>query len=368
MKKVVQVLYSGLGGHASVAFSLLDGDGDRQWQPMMLFVGVEPLAPAYRKQCGARGITFEYVNSRQGRPWCAWAAVFRSLLRLRPHAVVLHSVSSLPPVALYCLMHAARLIAVEHMSIALKSRAERAMSGLALFLVRRIVVLTDAYRIEHLASFPLFKTHSRVVVIPNGIDVANFSVVTARLPDSTVRIGMAARFSSTKRQDLLVSALPLLEQRYPKVCWRLSLAGDGTCHARVQAQVERLGLAGRVELTGNLGPVELRSWFESLDLYAHASEGEALSTSMLQAMAMRLPMLGSDVPGIANLLQGGAEPLGLLVESNTPEAFATGIGKLHFDPRLQAQLADAARARVVHSYDHQTMFKSYNNLLQGVIN
>ena len=42
--KVAQILYSGLGGHGSVAFSLIDADKDSEWKPKMGFVGVEPLS------------------------------------------------------------------------------------------------------------------------------------------------------------------------------------------------------------------------------------------------------------------------------------------------------------------------------------
>ena len=368
MQKVTQVLYSGLGGHASVAFSLLDGDVDKQWQPSMLFVGVEPLELAYQHQCVAQGIDFGYVRSRQGRPWSSWVAVFKSLSCLRPDVVLLHSVSSLPPVALYCLLHSVRLIAVEHTPIALKSYAERLMSWLALLLVKRIVVLTEAYKIEHLGGFHWFQSQSKVVVIPNGIDVVSYSPAESRMQSDTVQIGMAARFSCTKRQDLLVSAILLLERRHPEIRWRLSLAGYGDCYHHVHAQVERMGLTGRVELAGNLGPVDLRSWFQSLDLYAHASEGEALSTSMLQAMATGLPIVASNVPGIKNLLHIDGRQLGLLSDDNTAEAFADGISILHFNLTLQEELSSAARACVMLSYNHQVMFKSYNSLIQGALN
>ncbi|WP_296908755.1 hypothetical protein, partial [Polaromonas sp.] len=109
---MTQVLYSGLGGHASVAFSLLAGDIEGQWQPALLFVGIEPLAPGYRQLCELLELPFECIQSRQGQPWCTWPAIYLALRRQRPDVVVLHSVSSLLPVALYCFTHRKRLVDV----------------------------------------------------------------------------------------------------------------------------------------------------------------------------------------------------------------------------------------------------------------
>lgn len=362
--KVTQVLYSGLGGHASVAFSLLGGDHEQQWDSSLLFIGIEPLAPAYRRQTDKLGLPFISIQSRQGKSWRSWGTVYASLRRLNPEVIILHSISSLLPVALYCLMHGAEMIAVAHTSISLRSHSEKIMSALALLLARRMVVLTDAYKSAFLAAAKMFKRSHKVVVIPNGIDVTAFSRFKLRSEDGTFRIGMAARFSSTKRQDLLVLALAQQLPSHPNVRWQLTLAGDGDCLEAVRALVDSNGKREMVDFMGHLDEPRLIEWFRSLDLYAHASEGEALSTSMLQAMSMGLPILASPVPGISGLLDNEGRQLGLLTAENTPEAFADGIVHIQSDPELQARLGDAGKARVLSSYSQEQMFKSYNNLIQ----
>jgi glycosyltransferase involved in cell wall biosynthesis len=364
--RVAQILYSGLGGHASVAFSLVAGDADRQWRSSMLFVGIEPIVPAYRDECLRQQIAFESIRSVRGRPWRTWPSIVSALKRQRPDWIVLHSVSSLIPVAFYGLMYGARVIAVEHTPVALKSRGERIASGLALLLAKSVVVLSTAYRRQHLAAFPWFRSHRKVTLIPNGIDLGAWSNAPLRPDDGTIRIGMAARFSETKRQDLLVAAVGLLVRRRPRFRWRLSLAGEGENRARLKALVERSGLSGCVELPGNLGQIELKRWYASLDLYAHASEGEVLSTSMLQAMAMGLPVLASAVPGISELLEGEGSPLGLPIAENSAEAFAAGIAELAGDRGLRERLSAAARERVEAAYGQQAMFDAYNQLIEGL--
>jgi len=364
--QVVQVLYSGLGGHASVAFSLIDGDRDQQWRSSLLFVGIEDLALVNRARCEVDALRFAAVRSTPGRPWHAWRRVYAALRALTPDVVVLHSISSLPPVAVYCFLHRKKLFAVLHTSIALRSRAEVHLANLASVFAKRVVVLTDAYRDAYLATAGLFRRPSKVAVIPNGVNVDTFSASTegGSRSGETFRIGMAARFSSTKRQDVLVDALKLLLEQRPDVPWTLTLAGDGEQLASVKRRVEVVGIAGRVECVGYLDEAGLVKWLRSLDIYAHASEGEGLSTSMLQAMAMALPIVATDVPGIGNLLSQ-APHLGVLIGDNTGPAFAAGIEAVQADPALRAQLGTAARACVIDKYSSQTMFNSYNQIIKG---
>jgi glycosyltransferase involved in cell wall biosynthesis len=175
---------------------------------------------------------------------------------------------------------------------------------------------------------------------------------------------MAARFSSSKCQDLLVFALEHLVERSPETRWRLTLAGDGDCLEAVQRQAIARGMQGSVDFMGNLDEPELIEWFRTLDLYVHASEGEALSTSMLQAMSMGLPIVASAVPGIVDLLEQPGMRLGVLTTANTSEAFADSIEALQSAPDLQARLGTACRNHVTSAYSHETMFERYNNLIQ----
>ena len=70
--KVLQLLYAGLGGHGSVAFSLISADVDRIWKSMLGFVGVEPLLATYDILCTNYGIDFKYFSAIAHRPWRNW--------------------------------------------------------------------------------------------------------------------------------------------------------------------------------------------------------------------------------------------------------------------------------------------------------
>ena len=373
MKKtrVLQILYSGLGGHAAVAFSLLAADTDRQWDSSLLFVGVEPLSAAYAQKCKDLNIPFYSLQTVAAHPWLCWLGVFCALKKMRPDAIILHSINSIVslfPVIFYCLFYRVRFIGVEHTPTNILSKIERIGSAIALCFSSKVVVLTDAYYHFYRYAYRWFRPTKKLAIISNGVDVVKYSRTQAIGSQDHYRIGMAARFTKAKRQDLLVSAMKLLVERRSDLNITLTLAGDGDCYSTIVKLVKDLNLGHVVELCGNLNEEQLLDWYQSLDLYAHASDGETLSISMLQAMSMGLPVLASDVPGINNLLHGDNEPLGILFSGNTDKEIAHAIEDICINLDRRIRLGQLARSFVIERYDQGLMFKLYNNLVCHLAN
>jgi glycosyltransferase involved in cell wall biosynthesis len=362
--KVVQVLYSGLGGHGSVAFSLAQAARDAgRWQPAMVFMGIEPTLPAYMASCQAAGYQQIEIRAREGRPWQSWWALFRALDAMRPDAIILHSVKAILPAALYAWRRSIPLVAVEHQPNALKSKAEWLVSRWLQRLAGAIVVLTEDYRATlEAAIYPHWRA-DKVHLIPNGIDVRRFAPATKREAGAVRTIGMAARMTTMKRQELLIDALALLVAEGSDD-WRLSLAGDGETLPSLRERAERLDVQALVEFTGYLDEPALVDWFNHIDVYSHASNGETLSTSLLQALAMGLPIVGSDVPGISDLLASG-HGAGV-VASQSPEAFEGAFRELVRDPAHEQRLRSRARRLAETEYSQQVMFERYDRLLESL--
>lgn len=363
--KVVQVLYSGLGGHASVAFTLASAGEALGWRTSMLFVGVEQLAPSHRVECQRAGYRHECVKTRSGRPWLSWPRLYLSLRRLKPDAIVLHSVKMIFPCALYGRLYGIPLLAVEHQANALKKRSEWLVSRWLMRLADRVVVLTPTYREQLHAKLGTDWRESKVEVIPNGIDLELYDSAPGRRSSSgPTTIGMAARITGIKRHDLLIDAVALLCARDGRDAWRLTLAGDGEGLAPLRDRIAAHDLQDIVTLPGFLDPPAMNSWFRGLDMYAHASEGETLSMAILQAMAMGLPIVGSAVPGIEELLgEGGG--VGLAVPQSA-QAFADAFTRLRDDPVLRIALSNHARARAREAYSQEAMVAGYHARLQAL--
>lgn len=363
MLKVAQILYAGIGGHGSVAFSLINADSNAEWQPLMGFFGIEPLNPAYSEVCQARGIPYEYFAALPGKSWRAWPRIFRWLTDCHPEAIVLHSESALLPCLIYAWRQRVPMVVVEHQPNALKSRSEWVFSCLAMLLADRVVVLTPAYDLELIERLGLFYRAGKVRIIPNGIDTSRFAPrIRSRNWAGSVQLGMAARFVRTKRQDVLIDMLTELRRCEPDIEWRLSLAGDGEVWENINRTVRAKGLDACISLPGPLDEDQLIDWYHSIDIYLHASEGETLSTSLLQAMASALPIVASDVHGIRNLVSGKTI-CGVLVEGQSPEGFANAVIKIVKEPTVALVLGEAGRRLVEETYSHDLMFAKYGALL-----
>ena len=361
--KVAQLLYSGLGGHGSVVFSLLNADKQGRWQPLLGFLGIEPLSPTYAQVCEAQSIPYEYFAATAGQPWKTWPAIVRWLKSCQPNAIFLHSVTALLPCLWYGIYHKVPVIVVEHQCNALKRRIEWVYSHLAMLLAARVVVLTPAYRDELKQRLGIFYRDGKVQVIPNGIDTSRFTPEVRLSPlNRTIRLGMASRFTKIKRHDILVEMISELRQRRPEIDWKLSLAGDGESWSGVRQMVQAQCLEGFISLPGQLDEQELIYWYQSLDIYVHASEGETLSTSLLQAMASALPIVASDVSGINNLIAGDIV-CGILVLKQDSQGFADAVIQLTNEPGIAAELSRNGRKLVEVSYNSDRMFSYYMKLL-----
>ncbi len=362
--KLVQITYSGFGGLGSVVFSLIAADQAHGHHWHIGFIGDLPLDASYPTRCQQHGVDYAAFRSTPGKPYRAWLALARWLGHVRPDAVICHSINAILACRWHAWRHGTRLVAVEHTANQVKSRSEWAASRLSMLLADRVVVLTEEYRDELRQAHGWLFRPRKVMVIPNGIDTADFHppVVPRRTAVGVVRLGMAARFSFSKRQGLLVAVIERLVAWRPGLAVELAFAGDGSELERVMALSAASPVAARIKFEGLLSEAAIAPWLRGLDLYVHATEGETLSTSLLQAMATGLPIVASDIPGVCNLLGANGE-YGFCVP-NEVDAFARALLQLVDDPARGVALGLHARDRIMARYSQQKMLNSYVDLVE----
>jgi glycosyltransferase involved in cell wall biosynthesis len=363
--KVSQITYTGFGGLGSVVFSLLSADASRQHQWSIGFIGDQPLDASYPQRCQDHGVDFAAFQSTSGKPFRAWSALARWLAQNRPDAVICHPINSILACRWYAWRHGARLVAVEHTPNQVKTRNEWVFSRLAMMLADRVVVLTPEYRDELRRAHGWLFHSSKVAVVPNGIDTAAYrpAAVPCQELGRVLTLGMAARFSFSKRQDLLVAVLERLAVLRPALEVQLRFAGDGSETERVQALAQASPSEPHIRFNGLLSEEAVAPWLRELDIYVHATEGETLSTSLLQAMATALPIVASDIAGVRNLLGGQGEFGGCV--ANEVEAFARAILILVDDPARAEAMGQRARARIMEHYSQNAMLSSYLAVIEG---
>lgn len=360
---VCQITYSGFGGLGSVVFSLISADQAHKHDWSIGFIGDLPLDASYPKLCQEHQVKYTSFRSTPGRPYRAWIALSCWLGSVKPDVVIFHSINSILACRWYASRHGARLIAVEHTPNQVKTRSEFVASLLSMLVADRVVVLTDEYREELRKAHGWLYRPDKIRVIPNGIDASLFSPGLAKplTKVSRIRLGMAARFSFSKRQDLLVDAMLKLANMRTDFSFELRFAGNGEDFERVKALASNSPLAPHIHFDGLLNEQEVADWLRGLDVYVHATDGETLSTSLLQAMATGLPIVASDIPGVRNLLVKH-EDYGLCIP-NEADSFANAIASLIESTARRENLSARARQRILDKYSNAAMLRSYLEIL-----
>ena len=183
---------------------------------------------------------------------------------------------------------------------------------------------------------------TEAVVIPNGIDYARFSYLSAeekRAIGAKLRIGFLGRFEETRKGlPLLLEALPKIVKAIPNV--ELVVAGPGD----QEKVLDRLDsyLLRHIRFLGRLSEEEKVDFLASLDLYvAPNTGGESFGIILAEAMASGAPVLASNIPAFVDLLAIGE--CGSTFESeNSADLAQKAIELLRNSAHLQ-QLAENGR-------------------------
>jgi len=361
--RISQIAYTGFGGLGSVIFSLITADHGCKNNWSIGFIGDQELYDEYASLCNHLQVPYAAFQSKPGKPYRAWIALARWLDYINPEVVICHTINSILACRWYAWRNRSRLIAVEHTPNQVKTRRERAASFVSMLVADRVVVLTDDYREELRKAHGLLYNETKVRVIPNGVDTQLFRPVAKLLQTErrVIRLGMAARFSFSKRQDLLVEVMGELANLRPNLSFEIWFAGDGEELQRVQAVARCSPVATRIHFCGLLSEPRVAEWLKGLDIYVHATDGETLSTSLLQAMSTGLPIVASDIPGVANLLGANSE-FGLC-SANEALTFAHTILNVIDSVDLSADLGYRARAQILANYSRQVMLQRYLDVI-----
>jgi glycosyltransferase involved in cell wall biosynthesis len=131
---------------------------------------------------------------------------------------------------------------------------------------------------------------------------------------------------------------------------RYTIAGEGEEGGAIQADAERLGLAGRVRLTGGLAERDVLALLHDADVFVLPSVGvgEAAPVALMEAMATGLPSVCSIIGGVPEMVSDGVE--GYLVPQADSAALTAALARLASDPALRLKLGAAARARAVAEF------------------
>lgn len=171
-----------------------------------------------------------------------------------------------------------------------------------------------------------------------------------------VIVGTVAGFRPQKNYPNLLKAARLVCNAYPDV--HFVAVGEGQLRGEIERLIDELDLVGRVTLTGYVEKPELVT--SLFDVFVLASDTEGLSLAMLEAMALEIPVVATDVAGAREVL--GDNGFGLLVPPRSPERLAEAICRLIQEPAQARAMGKRARVRVQARFSAERMAHDYEDL------
>jgi glycosyltransferase involved in cell wall biosynthesis len=196
----------------------------------------------------------------------------------------------------------------------------------------------------------------KIVVIPNAIDPADFE--KSPIPQADPRpypITFIGRLDPIKDIPTLIAAVDEL-----KGLVHLNIYGQGADRPRIEREIVRRNLAGNVTLHGAIPHPQSALTHSGLLVLPSLAEGFGLV--LIEAMAAAVPIVATNVPGIADVIQ--PEKTGLLVSPSNPASLAAAIRRVIEDRPLRAQLILNASREVQQRFTWNPILDQYRKLLK----
>lgn len=172
----------------------------------------------------------------------------------------------------------------------------------------------------------------KITVIYNAVDTERFHpLATEKSPDSILYLG---RIDKRKGIEFLIRSMPLVVEQIPEA--RLVVGGKGSHLKRMQSLVARLKLERNVTFLGFVPDEELNALYNRAQVAVVPSIFEGFGITVIEALAAGTRVVGTDVDGIREILQGGE--YGRLAPYGDRRALADAIVAELREPRKAPQL------------------------------
>jgi len=188
---------------------------------------------------------------------------------------------------------------------------------------------------------------NKFIVSRLGVDPQLFSPQPRKAAPEFFDILCVGRLTPAKGQHMLIDAVERLTQQGRRV--RLRLLGSGPDEASLRKQSAQNRILDYVVFAGAMNQDRIRSFYAVADLFCLPSFAEGLPVVLMEAMAMGIPCVSTQITGIPELIRNGID--GLLVPPSDLEALVGALARLIDDAALRERFARSGRKRILKQYD-----------------
>lgn len=210
----------------------------------------------------------------------------------------------------------------------------------------------------------------RVDVVRNGVDLLRFQASSDeerkrvraewQLDDTAFVVGTVGSLTSVKGHIDWVEAIRRTAKRFPNIC--AIVIGDGPLRNEIMHEVQRAGVGSQFRFLGHREDVP--SLLSGMDAYVCTSRSEGMNNALLEAMAVGLAVVATDVGDNAVIARCGVE--GWIVPSRSHVSLAGALQNLIENPTTRREFAQAARSRA-KEFSLDRMTRSYRQLYDTIM-
>ena len=209
------------------------------------------------------------------------------------------------------------------------------------------VVAISSYGKSQLYRWISYEYWRKVKIIRCGIEQSFYNVAYAK-PPQKARLVCVGRLCEQKGQLLLLEACRNLKEKGLK--FELVLAGDGEMRPEIERMIDAYDLNAQVRITGWISSSQVREEILAAEVMVLPSFAEGLPVVIMEAMALKRPVISTFVAGIPELVINGHN--GWLVPAGSVEALTSAIEELLLTPARQlSDMGDAAYIAVRELHD-----------------
>lgn len=204
------------------------------------------------------------------------------------------------------------------------------------------------------------KIEANIVEIPNRVNIEVFNMPKKdNLLGETIRIVSVGRFVWEKAFDIAIKAVLDLQQTYNI---ELILIGGGPLEEEYMKIIKN---NKNIKLISRVPQEEFVPIVSKSDIYIQPSVSEGMPRTILEAMALKLPVIASDVGAISGIINSGEN--GLLIESGNINSLKLAIERLIEDDTLRGKIAINGYNDVITKYEWSKVFEKYRSELLQMI-
>ena len=183
--------------------------------------------------------------------------------------------------------------------------------------------------------------YANIDIIPNNIDVSKYKFKERK--EFRPRLLWVRSFAEIYNCEMAVKVLKLVSQHYRDA--QLCMVGpdkDGSMGKTINL-AKSYGIADSIKITGQMSKDEWHKLSEEYDIFISTTNFDNTPVSVIESMALGLPVISTDVGGMPYLIDNGKD--GYLVEKNNTEMMADKIFEIIQTPELTLELTKKARKK-----------------------